>query len=352
MTIQKDNNGILDFLICPGFCVTENSITQVNQAAEAMLLTPGTDVRTLLLTGKEEYAAFSGGCMYVTLQIGNGNWNAAVIRRDGQDYFLLDQQEDSVLQALALAARDLRSTLTGAMVSADRLSRHLDSEDPQSREQLAQLNRGLYRTLRLVSNMSDAGYWSCNRQEIREAGSVMAEIFEKAQTMIPSLGITMEYQPLPEQIFTLMNRDQLERAVLNLLSNALKFTAAGGSIWADFRRTGRTLRLSITDTGCGIREDILNNIFYRYLRQPGIEDSRFGLGLGMTLVRNAAAAHGGTVLIDQPEGMGTRVTLTIAIRQKSNASFHSPILGLDYAGERDHMLLELSDCLPLEFYEK
>ena len=353
MTTQKDSGKILDFLICPGFSVSDHIITEVNQAAAAMLLTPGTDVRSLLLTGEEDYAAFTGGCMYVTLNIGHDGWGAALIRRDGIDYFLLDQaNQSSVLQVLALAAQDLRRSLSSALISADQLSQHMDSEDTESREQLSRLNRGLYRTLRLIGNMSDAGSWpGGTRQEIREAGKIMAEIFQKAQAMTESLGITLHYTPLTEQIYTLINHDQLERAVLNLLSNALKFTPSGGTIQAVFRRSGKKLLLTITDTGCGIQKDILSTIFQRYLRQPGLEDTRFGLGLGMTLVRNAASAHGGTVLIDQPEGFGTRVTMTIAINQNMEAGFHSPILGLDYSGELDHMLLELSDCLPAHFYE-
>ena len=69
------------------------------------------------------------------------------------------------------------------------------------------------------------------------------------------------------------------------------------------------------------------------------------------LVRSAAASHGGAVLIDQPEGGGARVTMTIAIRQSTSGTLRSPILRVDYAGERDHALVELSDVLPAQCYE-
>ena len=58
------------------------------------------------------------------------------------------------------------------------------------------------------------------------------------------------------------------------------------------------------------------------------------------------------MLIDQPEGAGTRVTMTIAIRQNTDSMMRSPILRVDYAGERDHGLIELSDCLPAQLYEQ
>ena len=71
----------------------------------------------------------------------------------------------------------------------------------------------------------------------------------------------------------------------------------------------------------------------------------------MVLIRTAAAHHGGAVLIDQPEGVGTRITMTMAIRQSKQATLRSNVLRVDYAGERDHGLIELSECLPTELYE-
>ena len=136
-----------------------------------------------------------------------------------------------------------------------------------------------------------------------------------------------------------------------MLSNAMKFTPAGGEIRVSLSRRGRILCFSVSDSGPGIPENVLPELFRRYLRQPAIEDGRNGMGLGMVLIRAAASAHGGTLLVDQPEDTGTRVTLTIAIRQGGEAMLRSNVLRVDYAGERDHTMLELSDVLPLSLYE-
>ena len=124
----------------------------------------------------------------------------------------------------------------------------------------------------------------------------------------------------------------------------------GGTIHAKLTRQQNMLHLSIRDSGSGIAENILSNVFTRYQRQPGIEDSRFGLGLGMVLIRSAAADHGGTVLIDRPEGKGTRITMTMAIRQDAGL-LKTPVIPPLVDGSRQ-VLTELSDSLPWEFYKK
>ena len=75
MEVKKEH-GMLDLLIRPGFCVQNNQILYTNQAAQALLITPGTDVRELLLTGQEEYAAFRKGCLYLQLNIVSGGCGA------------------------------------------------------------------------------------------------------------------------------------------------------------------------------------------------------------------------------------------------------------------------------------
>lgn len=352
MTRQTDTDEILDLLICPGFCVKDNQIVKINQAAAALLVAPGTDVRSLLLTGAEEYTNFQGGCLYLTLNLSPEGWGCSVVRREDADYFLLDQPtQDEALRTLALAARELRNAMSGTFVSANQLSQKLESEDPLIQEYLSRMNQSLNRTLRIIGNMSDAAQWSQrSAMEVREIGNIFSEIFEKAGAFCESAGITIAFDPLKESVYTLVDREQLERAALNILSNAMKFTPAGSCIRISLTRRGKFIRLTVRDLGSGIADDVRSTLFSRYLRHGGIEDRRFGLGLGMVLIQSAATAHGGTVLIDHPAEGGTRVTMTIAIRQTSDSQLRSPLLMPDYAGYWDHTLLELSDCLPHELY--
>ncbi len=346
MEIQKEVSGMLEQISQPGFCVMEHRIAVLNTAARGLFLTAGTQVDTLLVTGQAEYAAFTGGCLYLTLRVGEQDRGAVVTRVGAADLFLLDPDLGSgELRSLALAAQELRKPLSNMMATMEYLPQTKDLAD-----QLASLNQGLYQLLRVVGNMSDAGRQS-SRQELRNIGALLEDLFDKGVLLARQAGLTLHYQGLEETVYCLVDEEQLERAVLNLLSNAMKFTPAGGTIQAALTRQGRMLRLSIRDSGKGIPEALRGSLFTRYLRQPTLEDYRYGLGLGLVLVRSAATAHGGTVLIDQPGETGTRVTLTLAIRQNTDAGLRSPILRVDYAGERDHALVELADCLPEEVYQ-
>ena len=346
MEQMKDSPGLLELLPHPGFLVQENIIVRVNASAAAMQVTVGTPIGELLDGCREDYEGFSGGCLYLTLSLSGAPLGACALRMEAGDVFLLDSgQEDAVLQSLALASRQLRLPLSNIMISAESLFSQLP-ESPEAQEAAARLNRGLYQLLRLVGNMSDADS-GLTRRETLSIGGVFDEIFEKAGTLCQQAGFHLEYSGLKEDIYAIADRQQLERAVYNLLSNAMKFSPAGSTITAWLTRRGRKLCLQIQDAGEGI---LPADLFHRYLRQNTLEDSRFGMGLGMVLVRACAASHGGTVLVNTPEGGGTRVTMTLTLRQNADDILHSPTLRLEYTGGRDSALIELSQQLPWELY--
>lgn len=352
---QKDNTiAMLDLMPCPAFCVEHGVIIHVNPAAAAYPLSVNMEISGLLDTGKQEYAAFQDGNLNLMLSVNQKKYNASVSRFSQLDVFILDRDpEQPELQALALAAQCLRSPLSNIMTISDRLQPSAESSEA-SREQMAKLNRGLHQMLRIVSNMSDAYLYSQKplaRMEIRNIPGVLDELFEKAAALISHAGIDVHFAGLEETVYGMVDAEQLERAVENLLANAIKYTPRGGSIAAKLTRNGNMLYLTIQDSGTGIPNHIRQNFYTRYQRQPSLEDSRNGIGLGMVLVQSIAAAHGGTVLIQPGKDSGTRFTMTIAIRQKSDATVRSPALHVDYAGDLDHTLVELSETLPASLYE-
>lgn len=161
MDERNDITQMLELLRLPGFCVQDQKITALNAAAKGLLLETGTDISDLLLTGRQEYAAFTGGCLYLTLSIGGTPHGATVTSIADTHIFALEQEQDrSELLSLALAARELREPLNNIMIAANRLQPiTAGNSDPQLRRQLSQLNRGLYQMHRILGNMSHA--WGC-----------------------------------------------------------------------------------------------------------------------------------------------------------------------------------------------
>lgn len=349
--------GMLELIVHPAFFVRDGVITRANRAAQGRLIAEGTNVTDLIKIGVEEYREFTDGCLYLTLELCGHSCGATVSRVEDQDVFVLEQNADqSELQTMALAARELREPLASVMTVADQLFPMVSSEtDTAAQQQIAQINRGLFQMLRVIGNMSDAARYTGTaifQKETMDIGALLDEIFARAQALIRHGGIELRYTSLRESIYCSVDAEKIERAVLNILSNAVKFTPAGGNIDARLTRRGRKLYLQIQDSGSGIDSSLLGSLFSRYRREPALEDSRFGIGLGMVLIRAAATAHGGTVLVDQPTDQGTRITMTMEINQNSDSRLGSPILRVDYAGERDHALIELSDALPTSIYTK
>lgn len=350
MEQSYDLSGMLDLIIRPAFAVTDGIITYCNQAARGLTITVGTTVESMIETGCEEYSAMASGCLYLSVQVEGHSFGASVSPMEGFDVFVLDQEEDQPqLQAFSLAARELREPLANMLIATERLA----PSEGNASEDLKLLERSLYRILRLVGNMSDAERYaeqSQPRQELRDITAVIGDIFEKAAALTEATGITLRFSNYPEPVFTLTDTERLERAIYNILSNAIKFSQKDGVIEARLTCHGSKLHLTVCDNGSGIAEDILGSVFSRHLRQPGIEESRHGIGLGMFMIRNAASAHGGTVLIERSPEKGTRLTMTLSIRKDLKGNLASPKLRIDYAGEFDHGLIELADVLPPEAF--
>ena len=349
---QYDQN-ILEMIDRPAFIVHDGVITDCNEPARHRQIFPGTSVRQLLPEGCDAYSQFRSGILYLTLQIGWIQCGATVVRQETGDVFLMDREADQAqLQTLALAAQQLRAPLSNVMTLADQLIPQLQ-EDPH-RERAGQMRRALFQLMRLITNMADAERYTgldSPSFEATELCSFFREIVEKAEETLEKARIALRYTCPDAPVITVIDRERMERALLNLLSNAVKFSPAGSCVEITLAKSGRMACLSVEDHGDGIAAHVQGSLFHRYMREPAIEDSRFGLGLGMTLVRSAAAIHGGTVLLQQDAG--TKVTMTMAIRKEAPGTLRSPKLRIgDYAGGRDLGLLEFSETLPADAYEQ
>ena len=347
-------NTWLELMDRPAFCVKNGFVVAVNSAAGRNALQIGLDIHEIVTEHSEEYESFSSGCLYLAITVAGLSYNCSVTRTREYDIFLINEESDEEqLQALALAAQQLRIPLSNIMTVTDRLLAELDKDDSPAQQQANQISHSLFQLLRIIGNMSDAGSYRktvSSGMQMIDLSAFITEIMEKAQTIAESTGISLQFSGLNEPVFGLANSEKLERAIYNLLSNAFKFAEPGTCVEAKLTRSEKTLSFSVSNTS----SEPADTLFFwnRYQRKPAIEDCRYGLGLGMTLVSAVAIAHGGTVLVDHPAKNQTRVTMSIAIVNDKNTVIQSPVFRIgDYAGGRDKGLLELSEILPAELYQ-
>lgn len=355
MANTKEWKALLNIVPMPAFAVEHGVVVSVNRESLAANLPVGSQVKPILLTGEQEYDSLEEGSLCLTIDVGGCPQGVAMCRfKDDVDLFLLDQEaKRESLRILALAAQKLRDPLNAIMGAMDHLIPELNlDEAPFLQSDVASINRGAYQILRLVGNMSDAvGYLTVGNvnREKTEVGAYFGQMFEKAGILAERMGITVTFKPLKEEVMCYIDRQKMERAVYNLLSNALRFTPKGGTISCWLTADTKQVVLHIQDDGEGLAEEIRDTLFTRYLREPTVEDNRYGMGLGLLLVRQIASQHGGTILIS-PEQQGTTAALSMERKAVEESQLRSPIKELDYAGNLDHSLLELSGELPAGSY--
>ncbi len=188
---------------------------------------------------------------------------------------------------------------------------------PERRADLALVHRNGLRLLRLVNTLLDfarieAGRVQASYEPIDLAASTaeLASVF-RAATERAGLTLTVDCPPLGEPVW--VDRDMWEKIVLNLISNALKFTLVGG-ITLRLRRAGGAAVLAVADTGTGIPAPELPLLFDRFHRVDGARGrTHEGTGIGLALVQELAKLHGGTVRVESVLGEGSTFTVTIPL---------------------------------------
>ena len=212
-----------------------------------------------------------------------------------------------------------------------------DEDRPERREQLELAERGALRLLKQVNTLLDvaraeAGQIRPAFEPVDLAGAT-AELAGVFRSAFEAAGLTLEVDcpPLPKPVS--LDREMWEKIILNLLSNALKFTFTGGARM-QVAAVGDRARLTVTDTGTGIPADELPRLFERFHRVRGARSrSHEGSGLGLVLVKDLVEAHGGTVGVDSRLSQGTTVTVDLPFAAAHRPRPDPPAAGAGSPGE-------------------
>lgn len=215
-------------------------------------------------------------------------------------------------------SHEFRTPLTLMLGPLEEIQSRYDGQLPaDAQEQLSVAQRNALRLLKMVNTLLDFSRIEAGRIEAvyepvelcaftTDIASVFRSAIEKA-----GLRFTVECESISEPVF--VDREMWEKIVLNLLSNAFKFTFQG-EITVRLRQVGKRAELSVQDTGVGIPEDQLTRVFERFHR---IENTRArsyeGSGIGLSLVQELVRLHGGQVSAESVYESGSTFRVTIPL---------------------------------------
>jgi PAS domain S-box-containing protein len=187
--------------------------------------------------------------------------------------------------------------------------------DAASKEQLTVVHRNALRLLKLVNSLLDFSRLEAGRVEAiyqpTDICSYTAELASSFRSAMERAGLHFHVQ-CPRGLEPIyLDRDMWEKIVLNLLSNAFKFTFKGG-VSVTMESVDNSIRLQVSDTGIGVSEDELPHLFERFHRVEGAQGrTHEGTGIGLALVQELVKFHHGTITVASKEGTGTTFSVTI-----------------------------------------
>jgi two-component system, OmpR family, sensor histidine kinase BaeS len=221
----------------------------------------------------------------------------------------LDRQEQLRRDLVADVAHELRTPVAILQAGHEAL---LDGVVEATPDQLASLRDEVLRLARMVDDLqtlaaADAATLQLSLRRCELAG-VASAATDSLAGRFEAAGLTVERQLTPAWVMA--DPRWLHQVVTNLLTNALKFTPAGGRVTVQSQTTGPSALLRVTDTGTGIPADELPHIFERFWRGRQAAPVS-GSGIGLAVAAELARAHGGQLTASSEPGRGTEMTLTL-----------------------------------------
>ncbi|KAJ50111.1 PAS domain S-box-containing protein [Clostridium tetanomorphum] len=192
-----------------------------------------------------------------------------------------------------------------------------EKDNIQNRDKyLKVMKQNCYRLMRLINNLLDvtrleSGFLRLN-VENDNIVNIVEEITMSVVTYVESKGLKLTFDTDIEEKIMAFDPDKIERIVLNILSNAIKFTNPGGNIYVQVKDMGSDILISIKDTGIGIPKDKLQLIFERFGQvNKTFRRNREGSGIGLYLVKSFVEMHGGSIQVKSKLGEGSEFLIRL-----------------------------------------
>jgi AraC-like DNA-binding protein len=195
----------------------------------------------------------------------------------------------------------------------------VQDDDPHRRSIYETIRRNAERILGLINQMMDLRKIDKGQMQMHmcetELVSFLSDIYTLFTQQAKSKNIQFLYDRDTQDLPVWIDRDNFDKIIVNLLSNAFKFTPAGGQIVIRLTHDAQHATISIRDTGPGIPENKMAQIFQRFYQAPvSVDERNFGTGIGLDLTRSLVELHYGTIEVHNNKGeKGCEFVVTIPL---------------------------------------
>ncbi|PLR28725.1 hybrid sensor histidine kinase/response regulator [Caulobacter zeae] len=236
-----------------------------------------------------------------------------------------DRHKDNFLAVLAHELRNPVAALGGGL--------HLLKKDipaERAKDIRIRMDRMLAHLSHLIDDLLDVsrvsqGKISLKKEQV-ELGDVLKSAIEASQHHIDAAGHVFVTDLPPGEIWLDADHTRLAQIVANLLNNAAKYTPPGGTITLSARPMEENVEIRIADTGVGVPREMQARIFEIFAQvEDHLTKAQGGLGIGLALVRQLVALHGGTISVESAgENLGSTFTVTLPVLRISSATSTEP----------------------------
>jgi signal transduction histidine kinase len=229
-------------------------------------------------------------------------------------------------EMVGVVSHELKNPITSLLLNIELLQRSLPKEPgmEKTREMIGKLISPIKRMNRLVSDLLEMTRIEANelRVEMNTASldEITLEVFDmfNAELKEKNIQLTADIPPDCQEVFC----DKLRtiQILSNLVGNASKFTANGGSISISAKKIENMAEVCVADNGMGIREEYLPHVFERFWQEKNT--AHIGTGLGLTIVKGLVEVQGGKIWVISHYGAGTKFYFTLKLAEKENQLFY------------------------------
>jgi PAS domain S-box-containing protein len=289
---------------------------QVEEIYIALRTSDGRDIPVLLnAVRREREGRFVSDCVCVRM-IQRHEYEAQLLHARR----LAEESAEAKAKFLSMMSHDLRTPLTTIYGNAELLSH--ESLNAEQQEAVGAIREACRTQMTMVNDILEFASLDSGRVQVQPRPVPVAEAIERAEALMrlqmSDAGLAFVVRACDDEVSALADPDRLQQILLNLLTNAVKFTPPGGEVSLLCDVAEDRVRFRVRDTGLGIPAEDLPRIFSPFVQlgatpstAPGVFSR--GVGLGLAISRDLARAMNGTITVESAPGNGSTFTVELPL---------------------------------------